>query len=119
MHQSRGHRVHRITLNHDLSDASEDSLGDTWTHRASDLHRTDVISGKRGLVVRSWGDTWTHQKLPIFIGREKLRGNMDHVVGHDSIDFARSDGSNLIVKQTVYISRGIFPLKTDVFSSFT
>ena len=43
---------------------------------------------------------------------------MGRIMGHDSTDFARLDGFDLIAKQTVRISRENFPLKNDVFSSF-
>ena len=48
----------------------------------------------------------------------EIKRRETHIVGHKPIDFAQSDGPNLIAKQTVRVSRGNFPLKTDVFSSF-
>ena len=125
MRQSRRPEVHRIidqtrALNRDLSYAFDYSFGDTWMHQELLIFIEQTkLSESVGCVMRSWGNTWMHQELSIFIGRAKLRENVDCVVGHDSTDFARSDGSILIAKQTVHISRRIFPLKTDVFSSFS
>ena len=115
--QHGGLEVHAITirscaLKHVLSDAFDNSLGDTWMHQKLPIFigRMKQPEGM-GRVVRSWGNTWTHKELPIFIGWVKLRENVDRVVGHDSTSFARLDGSNLITKQTIDISRGIFPYK--------
>ena len=95
-------------LKHVLCDAFDNSPGDTWTHEEAPIFigREKQAEGM-GRIVRSWEDMWTHQERPILIGQEKLRENMDRIVGHASIAFAQSDGSNLIAKRMVHISRNI------------
>ena len=63
----------------------------------------------------------THGRIETLRSRSDGKNKMKtwaRVVGHDFINFARSDGSDLIANQTVRASRGNFPLKTDVFSFF-
>ena len=52
-----------------------------------------------------------HQKRSIFIGRVKLKENMDCVVGHATPSFARSDGAYLIAERTADIFRAKYPYK--------
>ena len=42
--------------------------------------------------------------------------NMNHIVGHDSEGFARSDGDDFIVKRTADVKCAEIPLKINVFS---
>ena len=59
--------------------------------------------------------TWTNQERTIFIGRAKLKENVDRVMGYYSIGSAWSDGANIIPKRTVHSSHGIFPYKMMFF----
>ena len=68
-----GLEVHAITiraraLKHVLSDAFDNSSGDTWTHEEALIFIGRVKQAEGvGRVLRSWGDTWTHHERPIYI----------------------------------------------------
>ena len=54
----------------------------------------------------------------IFIRQFSLKENVDHVVGHNSYGFARSDGVDHITKWRAHIAHGISLIKIDVFLLF-
>ena len=109
-----------------LSEVIDDAQGYTWTHLDAAMsfdrqkpHDLEIVAHDRLICGNPRLAMWTHDKHSIFIKQLWFEENVDCVVGHDSYGFARSDGTDHIVKWMAHIARGISLIKTNVFLFFS